>query len=836
MGMFRPLDFRFYHDRTFPLSAVCPWDVMIDDGIVLIKGGALCCGFEFIAPDIGASSDHKIASVARMLNNAVLQLGDGWTVQFELQRRRTGNYTSVTCENFAAYLVEMQREMNFSAVTSHYENHYFAVLTWMPPPEIEQKASLFFIRKASGSGDGNSDVIQKQLNYFRMTASKVMSVLSAVMYVERLDSDGLFTLIHSSVSLDWHRCVLPEDAKLFIDEVATDSDLENSMPLRLGYNYIPLVTVIGFPSRTFPAMLDTLNKADCELRWSTRFRCRSRQDALKTIKSRERNFHGRRTSTMNYVIKTLTNTSSEVQDTSAVASEGDAQNAVAELTIDAIGYGDYLSTIMVWDEDLSKAEDKSRYISSVVTASDFSVKEETQNSLQAFLAMMPGNIYANVRSLFVSTGNLSHVIPASSIWSGPSVNEFMRSICGIGAPHVVCGTDYGIPFYLNLNVGDTGHTWISGPNGSGKSALLALLEVQWLKYPGARVCIFDKDRSARNVTMCAGGLYLEPGKDGAICFQPLEALDTDADRAWAASFIEMLLAEQHIDVTVSMKEEIFNTIRLLSSMDPSARTLTSFCQYCSYKDPETYENTLTGALAPYVIGGQFGSLFDSAESSLPLGSFWNMIEMGTLMELGSQAVTPALYYIFHKVEAMFDGRPFLLVIDEGWQVLQNPVFASQLAVWLKTLRKKHVFVIFATQEVNDAARSEIGLTILSQCATKIYLADPEAESPMIADSYRKFGLEDSEISLLTRMVKKHDYLYKSALGVRRFQIDIADAMQLGILTGAWNDPMYDSLEQEYGVNSGKPLVREILKAKGIEYEQLLATAGDAEKREVRKWA
>ncbi|MFP5367878.1 MAG: aminotransferase class III-fold pyridoxal phosphate-dependent enzyme, partial [Actinomycetes bacterium] len=38
--------------------------------------------------------------------------------------------------------------------------------------------------------------------------------------------------------------------------------------------------------------------------------------------------------------------------------------------------------------------------------------------------------------------------------------------------------------------------------------------------------------------------------------------------------------------------------------------------------------------------------------------------MGDLMRMGGEAVAPALDYIFHRIEARFDGRPTLLILDE----------------------------------------------------------------------------------------------------------------------------------------------------------------------------
>jgi hypothetical protein len=55
---------------------------------------------------------------------------------------------------------------------------------------------------------------------------------------------------------------------------------------------------------------------------------------------------------------------------------------------------------------------------------------ETANAFNAFLSMQPGNAYANVRTRsrgggpVISSGNLSHVIPLSSIWSGMAHNDW----------------------------------------------------------------------------------------------------------------------------------------------------------------------------------------------------------------------------------------------------------------------------------------------------------------------------------------------------------------------------------------------------------------------------
>ena len=192
------------------------------------------------------------------------------------------------------------------------------------------------------------------------------------------------------------------------------------------------------------------------------------------------------------------------------------------------------------------------------------------------------------------------------------------------------------------------------------------------------------------------------------------------------------------------------------------------------------------------------------------------------MSLSSAAVTPALYFLLHQSEKQFDGSPVLLILDEAHTFFANKIFAERIAVWLKTLRKLNVSVVFATQEIEDVLKSSIAHTILSQCPTKIYLADENAETPLSKEGYRKFGLEDSEIHLLAQgMQKQKDYYYKSSLGRRQFQLAL-DELQLGIITTETTDhPLLDKIEEKYGRNSGKELVTQILDARHIEYSYLL---------------
>jgi type IV secretion system protein VirB4 len=68
----------------------------------------------------------------------------------------------------------------------------------------------------------------------------------------------------------------------------------------------------------------------------------------------------------------------------------------------------------------------------------------------------------------------------------------------------------------------------------------------------------------------------------------------------------------------------------------------------------------------------------------------------------------------------------MIVLDEAWALIGNPIFAPKIKNWLKVLRKLNTFVVFATQSVEDASKSDISDTLVQQTATQIFLPNLKA--------------------------------------------------------------------------------------------------------------
>ena len=401
----------------------------------------------------------------------------------------------------------------------------------------------------------------------------------------------------------------------------------------------------------------------------------------------------------------------------------------------------------------------------MIQGRDFTCMIETVNAVEAWLGSVPGHVYANVRQPPISTLNLAHMIPLSAVWAGEPRDHHFKA-----PPLFLAKTEGSTPFRFSLHVGDVGHTLVVGPTGAGKSVLLALMALQFRRYPESQIFAFDFGGSIRAAAIAMGGDWHDLGgavtgeTSESVFLQPLAGIDDIGERAWATDWIGSILSRERIEVTPEAKEHIWSALSSLASAPVEERTLTGFSVLLQ-------SNVLKRSLQPYCIGGPYDRLLDAENERLGASS----VQVFETDGLIGTAVAPAvLAYLFHRIESRFDGRPTLLIIDEGWLALDDADFAGRLREWLKTLRKKNASVIFATQSLADIDGSAIAPAIIESCPTRILLPNDRAIEPQIMAIYRRFGLNDRQIEILARAIPKRDYYCQSRRGNRLFELGLGE--------------------------------------------------------------
>jgi type IV secretion system protein VirB4 len=806
-----------------------PWNFItkFHEGVVVQKDGILQRTFAYRAPDIDSSGAAEVDGLALRVNDFAKRLGAGWAFQLEAQRFYSNEYPKAdfsyqagSFDALAPYLIDRERQAAFSAAGSHFESSYFITFIWKPPSEnVKKLAEMFMQGGGRNAGDREAGKsIRENVEFFVNETNAAAALLSYDMLLAPLSNEQTVAYLHSAVSLNRHPIRFPV-TQILLDRILPDSELVTSLTMKLGDHYIPIIGVNDFPEATYPAVLDGLNRARQEYRWVSRYICLDKETGKKETRKKEKSHRGNRKTFLQTFAESTSGESSGAVNHGAGVKEGDSIQAGVEIETDLAALGYYSSCVMVWDKDFKAAKKKADTVKAVINSAGFTCKEETFNALEAFKSMLPGNIYANYRALPVMTYNLSHVVPLSSVWAGMRCNDHAGLVSGVDLPHIVCSTAEGTPFFLNINPSDVGHSAVWGPTGAGKSTFLNLLEMQFFKYPNSQVIVFDKGRSCRQPCLAAGGLFYEPAGENAagVSFQPLRDLETDRGLMDAIDFIESCIIVNGYEVTPPMRAAVKESLELLREKPAGMRTITSFIHYANYLDPETKRPVLKEMLGDYLWdGGKFGKIFDARASAVSLSTRFLAFEMEALMNRGKGCVVPALVYLFNLVEKMFDGRLSMLVLDEAWLFLRNETFADKIAEWLKVLRKKNVFVVFATQEVADVEKSPLKTTVIQQCLTKIYLADPGAGTAGMIDVYRAFGLSDPEITLISQARMKRDYFYTSPLGRRLFRLDLGP-LTLALI-GAADHESLDGLAAQKG--QGFPLCRELLEKKGIRWRAL----------------
>jgi type IV secretion system protein VirB4 len=749
-----------YRRSTAQLADFLPWAALVDEGIVLNKDGSFQRTAKFRGPDLDSAVPAELVGVAGRLNNALRRLGSGWAVFVEAQRQPAGKYPEGYFPDVASALVDVERRAEFEQEGAHYESSYFLTFLYLPPPEEPARAARFLYEGRDRNQD--ADARQAQRGFVDRT-ERVLGLVEGFMpEIGWLDDADTLTYLHSTVSTKRQRVRVPE-IPMYLDAVLADQPLIGGLEPMLGNSHLRVLTVVGFPTVTTPGILDELNRLAFAYRWSTRAIMLDKSDATRLLTKIRRQWFAKRKSIAAILKEVMTNEASPLLDTDAHNKAIDADAALQELGSDMIGQALVTATVTVWDDDPRVADEKLRLVEKVIQGRDFTCMTESVNAVEAWLGSLPGHTYANVRQPPVSTLNLAHMIPLSAVWAGPVRDEHFQA-----PPLFFARTEGATPFRFSLHVGDVGHTLVVGPTGAGKSVLLALMALQFRRYAGSQVFAFDFGGSIRAAALAMGGDWHDLGgalsDDAAepVALQPLALIDDAAERAWAAEWIANILAREAIVITPEAKDHLWSALSSLASAPVSERTLTGASVLLQ-------SQTLKRALQPYCLGGPYGRLLDAEAEQLGAARVQVFETEGLI---GTGAAPAVLAYLFHRIESRLDGRPTLLIVDEGWLALDDQGFAGQLREWLKTLRKKNASVIFATQSLSDIDGSAIAPVIIESCPTRLFLPNERAIEPQITAIYRRFGLNDRQIEILARATSKRDYYCQSRRGNRLFELGL----------------------------------------------------------------
>jgi type IV secretion system protein VirB4 len=272
--------------------------------------------------------------------------------------------------------------------------------------------------------------------------------------------------------------------------------------------------------------------------------------------------------------------------------------------------------------------------------------------------------------------------------------------------------------------------------------VLGFLLAQARKF-NPRIVFFDKDRGAEIFLRAVGGRYdaIRPGQPTG--FNPLAMADTPSNRGFLTDWSMRLVTRPGETLAHDDIARIKEAVDANFDQQPEYRRLRYFAELFR-GDKRPHATDLASRLRPWWGDGENAWLFDNMTDELDLDV--RTIGFDMTQVLDSPALrTPAMMYLFHRVEQRLDGEPTLIVIDEGWKALDDDIFVSRIKDWEKTIRKRNGLIGFATQSAQDALESRIASAIIEQAATQIFMANPKAQA---RDYMEGFGLTEHEFNLV----------------------------------------------------------------------------------------
>jgi len=477
-----------------------------------------------------------------------------------------------------------------------------------------------------------------------------------------------------------------------------------------------MVSLKDYPARSTPGMLDAVVRLPFEMVLTESFAFVDRQVALER---------------MSLALRRLRSA-----DDAAFSLRDELSVAKDQLGSGRTAYGEHHLSVMVKSQSLDGLDGAVAEVQSALAEAGAVAVREDVNLEPAFWAQFPGNFKYIARKALISTGNFASFASFHNHSAGQADENHWGP-----AVTVLETTAFG-PYYFNFHNGDLGNFTVIGPSGSGKTVLLTFLIAQARKFR-PKVIYFDKDRGAEIFIRAIGGRYdvLRPGEPTGL--NPLLLPDTGANRAFLVDWLGRLLSLDGEQLSAEDRALIADAVDANFMQPPDHRRLRYLSElFLGVRRPSAGD--LAARLRAWCDGGEHAWLFDNAEDKIDFSLDAFGFDMTRMLDTPITR-TPAMMYLFHRIEQQLDGSPTIIVIDEGWKALDDDVFVRRLKDWEKTIRKRNGVIGFCTQSASDALESRISSAIIEQAATQIFLPNPNARAE---DYVGGFGLSEHEFDLV----------------------------------------------------------------------------------------
>ena len=762
-------------------STMLPWRALLHDGIVLCHHRhALLRVYAVRGLDLIGDDPETVGARMLQANQALKRLDGSWTLHAEAQRIRFARYPKRTPRCVVLGLIDTAwAHALCDADEGVWETRYFVALTWTPPTG-QRRARAVFVHA--------SDAFMGHLQPVLAT-------------MELLTGAALVQMLKTTCSLRWTPVSVPEQAtplSRYLVDSAWDPGRYPDWDARLGVEHVRVLTLTGYPRRSWAGMMQRLDALAVPFRWSTRWTGIQPQQQDTLLKVKQEDWIELEKTTIQRAKQRATGQETRIINEDATRKTEELGEARQDIGAGFYGVGTFCTTLVTWGPSAEDAEDRAQRLRNTLEGLGFVVRREGDYGARtplgnwvlqwlapphhagAFRGAMPGNTTDNMRRALATTLQVSHLLPGlRATWPGPEWDEHL----GHG-PWFLARTEGASLVRIVHHVRDIGHSLILGNSGSGKSTFVGFGMAQWLMYPHTRGTILDVGRTARLLTLLCGGQWINLS-EGTVPLQPLRDIDDPAELRWCLEWLLRICTQQGVEGGIATQAYLEARLLELAKRPHDQRTMTELVTICTMHNNKVESRVSTGVgtrdlsglskpneyrmkrvelyrsiertLRPFLQGGLYSGILDGVQPHVldsPLVVFEQMglVKTPRLLEAVSQ-------YCFHLTERRFDTRhPMWLVMEEAAVLATMPKFKEQIDAWLLTIRKAGASLALIINSLELAA--DIGAAMTSEnTPTRYYFPNIEALTPQSGKAYDLFGLTHEEKRLIATARPYRDVYY-----------------------------------------------------------------------------
>ena len=774
------------------VSDMLPWKAMVAPNVVEQKDHGLQRSYAVRGPDPMGLTPEMLGAQALRANEVLKRFGGQWMLHSEAQRRRVTELPQADWHGYAvAAWIDQCRRQQLLESPGCYETRYFMTPTYRPTPVVLKQGLRWFMTGPGAQPQSPRDEHQRTVRDFVEQADYFMGLLSGMLAECRsLSPREVFSYLHSTVSDQWH----PVGVLACWDGI--DSQLGSSSGWYGGHYpslggpqddpqawKVRLCSITGYPHTSVVGVMQALDLAEVEYRWCVRWEGMHRQLQEGILRRQQYAWTGQEKS----IGQSLSRQEAKVTDTSAVLKAEDIDAARQETGYDLVAYGDFTTTIMVWDRDPDTADTKLRIVRQALQDRGFTATVETDEATPAWFATHPGNRLDHVARTPQSSLTLEHLCPGlHAAWRGPERDEYLH-----GLPWLYAVSRGNTLIRIVNHVRDLGHFLCLGATRAGKSTLLNLLRAAWMQYLQAQAVLFDLDGHGRLLTYLLGGKWHDLGAVGQR-YAPFQGIDDPLRLALVQEWLLDLLLDYGITRDAYVVSHIGKGLATLATYSAAERTMTTLLHILVAQGQASTQKARTGSrdihgishpdptlmqlvnqrhaihttLEQFTMRGTYNGLFDAATDDLtthPVQTF----EMRSLLNRSSILAPVMRYVLLHVEQQMSTDAPMLLQFDDAavaWMAdsmqttsgMEGVKRQEKVQTYLQTTAKKGVSLGFSTHTLVKVFGGPFGTILQEACPSRFYMPNGAALQEDVYAIYHRLGLAHPAIEMIAKSRPQRD--------------------------------------------------------------------------------